>query len=40
MTYVGWTVPSHECGAARLETEDSILVKNSWNIEHLRKFYP
>ena len=27
-------------GAVRLETEDGILVSNSWNIEHLRKFYP
>ena len=24
----------------RLETEDGILVSNSWNIEHFRKFYP
>ena len=27
-------------GAVRLETEDAILVRNSWNIEHLCKFYP
>ena len=27
-------------GAVRLETEDAIPVSNSWNIEHLRKFYP
>ena len=27
-------------GAVRLETEDAVLVSNSWNIEHLRKFYP
>ena len=27
-------------GAVRLETEDGIPVSNSWNIEHLRKFYP
>ena len=27
-------------GAVRLETEDAILVSNSWNIEHLREFYP
>ena len=27
-------------GAVRLETEDGIPVNNSWNIEHLRKFYP
>ena len=26
--------------AVRLETEDAIPVSNSWNIEHLRKFYP
>ena len=27
-------------GAVRLETEDAVTVSNSWNIEHLRKFYP
>ena len=27
-------------GAVRLETKDGIAVSNSWNIEHLRKFYP
>ena len=27
-------------GAVRLETEDGIKLQNSWNIEHLRKFYP
>ena len=27
-------------GAVRLETEDGIPVSNSWNIEHLRKFFP
>ena len=27
-------------GAVRLETEDGFPVSNSWNIEHLRKFYP
>ena len=27
-------------GAVRLETEDAVPVSNSWNIEHLRKFYP
>ena len=26
--------------AVRLETEDAVPVSNSWNIEHLRKFYP
>ena len=27
-------------GAVRLETENAVPVSNSWNIEHLRKFYP
>ena len=27
-------------GAVRLETRDGIQLQNSWNIEHLRKFYP
>ena len=27
-------------GAVRLVTEDGIQVQNSWNIEHLREFYP
>ena len=27
-------------GVVRLETEDGIPVSNSWNIEHLHKFYP
>ena len=27
-------------GAVRLETEDAVPVSNSWNIEHLRTFYP
>ena len=27
-------------GVVRLETEDGTPVQNSWNIEHLRKFYP
>jgi hypothetical protein len=27
-------------GAVRLETGDGIRLQNSWNIEHLRKFYP
>ena len=26
--------------AIRLDTEDGVPVRNSWNIEHLRKFYP
>ena len=26
--------------AVRLETEDGFPVSNSWNMEHLRKFYP
>ena len=27
-------------GAVRLETGDGIQLQNSWNIEHLCKFYP
>ena len=27
-------------GAVCLETKDAVPVSNSWNIEHLRKFYP
>ena len=27
-------------GIVRLETGDGIKLQNSWNIEHLRKFYP
>ena len=27
-------------GAARLETEEGEPVQNTWNIQHLRKFYP
>ena len=27
-------------GVVRLETEEGLPVSNSWNIEHLRKFYP
>ena len=27
-------------GAVRVETEDAVPVSNSWNIEHLRRFYP
>ena len=27
-------------GAVRLETGDDIQLQNSWNIEHLCKFYP
>ena len=27
-------------GTVRLETKDAVPVSNSWNIEHLRKFYP
>ena len=26
--------------AARLETQDGIPIRNAWNIQHLRKFYP
>ena len=27
-------------GVVRLDTGDGIQLQNSWNIEHLRKFYP
>ena len=27
-------------GAVRLETGDGIQLQNTWNIEHLHKFYP
>ena len=27
-------------GVTRLETEEGVLVPNTWNIQHLRKFYP
>jgi hypothetical protein len=27
-------------GAARLKTEEGVPVQNTWNIQHLRKFYP
>ena len=27
-------------GAARLETQDGVPIQNTWNIQHLRKFYP
>ena len=26
--------------AARLETQGRVPIKNAWNIQHLRKFYP
>ena len=35
-----WVTRVTRPGAVRLETEDAVLVSNSWNIEHLRKFYP
>jgi uncharacterized protein CbrC (UPF0167 family) len=35
-----WAVRVTRPGAVRLETEDGTPVHNSWNIEHLRKFYP
>ena len=35
-----WVIRVTRPGAVRLETEDAIPVSNSWNIEHLRKFYP
>ena len=27
-------------GAVRLETQDGVPIQNTWNIQHLRKFYP
>ena len=33
-------VPLTRPGIVRLETRDGIQLQNSWNIEHLRKFYP
>ena len=27
-------------GVVRVETEEGVMVNNSWNIQHLRKFYP
>jgi hypothetical protein len=27
-------------GSARLETAEGLVVRNPWNIAHLRKFYP
>ena len=27
-------------GAARLETHHGVPIQNTWNIQHLRKFYP
>jgi hypothetical protein len=27
-------------GSARLETTEGVPVRNTWNIAHLRKFYP
>ena len=27
-------------GAARLETQEGVPIPNTWNIQHLRKFYP
>ena len=35
-----WVIRVTGPGVVRLETEDAIPVSNSWNIEHLRKFYP
>ena len=31
---------SHQTRAVRLETGDGTQLQNSWNIEHLRKYYP
>ena len=27
-------------GSARLETQEGVPVQNTWNIQHLRRFYP
>ena len=27
-------------GATRLETQDGVPIQNTWNIQHIRKFYP
>ena len=35
-----WVVRVTRPGAFYLETGDGIQLQNSWNIEHLRKFYP
>jgi hypothetical protein len=35
-----WVVRVTRPGAVRLETKDGTPVLNSWNIEHLCKFYP
>ena len=35
-----WVIRVTRPGAVRLETEDAVPMSNSWNIEHLRKFYP
>jgi hypothetical protein len=35
-----WVVRVTRPGAIHLETGDGIQLQNSWNIEHLRKFYP
>ena len=35
-----WVIRVTRPGAVCLETEDGVPVSNSWNIEHLRKFYP
>ena len=33
-------VPVTKPGVVRLETGDGTELQNSWNIEHLRKYYP
>ena len=35
-----WVAQVTRPGAVRLGTKDGIKMLNSWNIEHLRKFYP
>ena len=35
-----WVIRVTRPGVVRVETEDAIPVSDSWNIEHLRKFYP
>ena len=35
-----WVAQIFRPGAVCLESEDGKRVLNSWNLEHLRKFYP
>ena len=32
-------IPISKPGAARLETHDGVPIQNTWNIQHLRRFY-